>query len=208
VTQREHLSDEYLLRSIDDELSPSQAVRVATHLNICFECRRRLQEFRALSGEVDAIVNAASVAAPIEGREALRTELEAREVILVGAPGFSTRWLGVGLGLAATLALAILFLPTREHVNSGARASVAARGDSTFEIDGERFQALPYSNPDLPIGQSRIVQMQVPVSALTEAGVMLVPVSDQMAAPDRTVLADILLGMDGQPLGVHVLNSE
>jgi len=111
------------------------------------------------------------------------------------------------LGLAASLAFAtLLFLPGLRHkqgMNEPTRVTTAA-----LEIEGESFIALPYSNPDLPISSSRIVQMQVPVSSLAEAGVVFGPISNTAAAADRSVLADVLLGLDGQPLGVHVLEIE
>jgi hypothetical protein len=77
-----------------------------------------------------------------------------------------------------------------------------------FEVAGELFSPLPYSNPDLPIGAPHIVRMQVPVSSLSDAGIAFEPVSNQALTADSSVLADVLLGMDGQPLGVHVLGVE
>jgi hypothetical protein len=79
---------------------------------------------------------------------------------------------------------------------------------ASFEVDGETFVALPYSNPDLPLTAPHIVRMQVPVASLADAGITFEPVSSEVSSPDRSVLADVLLGIDGQPLGVHVLNAE
>ena len=50
--------------------------------------------------------------------------------------------------------------------------------------------------------------MQVPVSSLTAAGIVFEPVSIGASSADRTVLADLLIGTDGQPLGVHILGVE
>ena len=65
--------------------------------------------------------------------------------------------------------------------------------------------ALPYSNPDLSVNASHVVQMQVPVSSLTDAGLSFEPGSAEQAEFDHSVLADVLVGADGQPLGVHVI---
>ena len=81
----------------------------------------------------------------------------------------------------------------------------AATVASAIEVGGESFVPLPYSNPDLPVNESRIVEMQVPVSALNDIGIVLESVSNRESASDRSVLADVLMGTDGQPLGVHVL---
>jgi len=67
---------------------------------------------------------------------------------------------------------------------------------------------LPYSNPDLPASAPRIVQMQVPVSSLANIGISMEPAVNEILNQDRTVLADVLLGADGQPLGVHVVSWE
>jgi hypothetical protein len=53
-----------------------------------------------------------------------------------------------------------------------------------------------------------IVEMQVPVASLASAGLFFEPVSNEAGAPERSVLADVLVGLDGQPLGVHVLSVE
>jgi len=50
--------------------------------------------------------------------------------------------------------------------------------------------------------------MQVPVSSLADIGIALEPVSNEVLNQDRSVLADVLLGADGQPLGVHVVSWE
>jgi len=48
----------------------------------------------------------------------------------------------------------------------------------------------------------------VPVSSLADIGLGLEQVASEVSNQDRTVLADVLLGADGQPLGVHVVSWE
>jgi hypothetical protein len=50
--------------------------------------------------------------------------------------------------------------------------------------------------------------MQVSLSSLADIGIVLEPIANQVSGSDRSVLADILMGADGQPLGVNVLNVE
>src|SRR5579884_1466361 len=99
------------------------------------------------------------------------------------------------------------FLATIPAQQSPAVRAPEAQSNA-FEVAGELFSPLPYSNPDLPIGAPHIVRMQVPVSSLSDAGIVFEPVSNQTLTADSSVLADVLLGMDGQPLGVHVLGVE
>ena len=116
------------------------------------------------------------------------------------------------LAAAASLAVGVSYVPFSRMFQRSeqARALTASahfsQAGSPFEIDGETFQYLPYSNPDLPMGGAHIVQMQVPLSSLADAGVLVEPVANRITTPDRAVLADVLLGMDGQPIGVHVLS--
>jgi hypothetical protein len=46
----------------------------------------------------------------------------------------------------------------------------------------------------------------VPVSTLASAGIFVEPVASGLT--DHTVLANVLLGIDGQPMGIHVLSVE
>jgi hypothetical protein len=123
------------------------------------------------------------------------------------------RRFGWGMALAATLALGIILAPKPKSY-SGESAQQAASlpgtgaASSAIEVDGETFIALPYSNPDLPVSAPRIVQMQVPVSSLTDVGIAVEPVANDLLNQDRAVLADVLLGADGQPMGVHVVSWE
>jgi hypothetical protein len=97
----------------------------------------------------------------------------------------------------------------RSPIPEGAQVQqAAATASNAIEVDGETFVALPYSNPDLPSSAPRIVQMQVPASSLADVGIALEPIANGVFNQDRTVLADVLLGADGQPLGVHVVSWE
>ena len=120
------------------------------------------------------------------------------------------RRFGWGMAIAATLAIGIIVAPKQKvaATRGPAAAQVAPAVSSAIEIDGETFVALPYSNPDLPAAAPRIVQMQVPVSSLADIGIGSDLVANEVLNQDRTVLADVLLGADGQPLGVHVVSWE
>jgi anti-sigma factor RsiW len=114
------------------------------------------------------------------------------------------RW---SIAIAAGLLLAVLFLP-RPRLSPLPAPVTAAGMAQTFQVSGETFVALPYSNAELPMSALHIVEMQVPVSSLAEAGVIFEPVSIEQANPDRAVLADVLFGLDGEPLGVHVIDAD
>jgi hypothetical protein len=202
-----HLPDALLVASIDDELPSAEAASVASHLSACHDCWQRYQALRELSADIESAIAVPSVSFEDASRERLGRLLESREIAHanVSQPHVLRR-LSYALAIAAALAFALMFAPQWNRSVTVTRAGSALQ-PSSFQLDGESFVALPYSNPDLPLNSSHIVRMQVPVSSLAQAGVVFEPISNEMSAQDRSVLADVLLGIDGQPLGVHVLAS-
>ena len=209
-TGEKHVSNELLIRLLDDELSGEETVFVENHLAGCGACRERFAELRHVSNRFDSFVSSLHPAHSLWERRQLSQTLDSIENKTQAAERRpKAKQLGWGLAVAAGLVLGLTLLPHGKKaghaVPGGTGASQIA---SAFEVDGETFVPLPYSNPDLPLNAPHIVQMQVPVSSLAEAGVYFEPLGNRVAAPDRAVLADVLLGLDGQPLGVHVLPSD
>ena len=80
----------------------------------------------------------------------------------------------------------------RAHNIEALRATVAAAD----------FVALPTFDPAIPTGQSRIVRIDLPGSALQLIGY---PVEGQLL--DRRILTDVLVGQDGMPYAVRLVQS-
>jgi hypothetical protein len=155
---------------------------------------------------IESGVTAVPVGDPLGGRESLRQRLEARQTASPGhTPERVLRRFGWGMAIAASLALTIVMAPRNKNTADKQHSVQTATLANAIEVEGEVFVPLPYSNPDLPVNESRIVEMQVPISALNDIGIVLESVSNRESASDRSVLADVLMGTDGQPLGVHVL---
>lgn len=210
MSSPDHLTHDLLVRMMDDELSGGESMLVESHLSRCEECEQRYHELRSVSIRVESAVTAFAPESSSRHRDLLSQALELREhQAALPRQRKTLRRFGFGMAIAATLAVGALLGPQWTHrAKVGGVIAQAAQGGGAFEVDGERFVALPYSNPDLPLSASHIVQMQVPVSSLVDAGIVFEPVSRQVSAPDRSVLTDVLLGIDGQPLGVHVLDIE
>ncbi|MDQ2777875.1 MAG: zf-HC2 domain-containing protein [Acidobacteriota bacterium] len=201
----EHLDTGLLILAIDEELAEADRSAVEAHLSACADCKARYHELAILSVRLESVVAAIPVEAPASFRDRLAAGLDHPKP---NSPLMSWR-VGWGMAIAAGLALGLVFLPHRHEASGLAKAAAAsAAGTGTFELDGETFVSLPYSNSDLPVSAPRIVRMQMPVSALADAGLVFEPVSTETARPDRSVLADVLLGADGEPLGVHVVANE
>jgi len=208
----DHPTKGLLGRAIDDELSGSDIAFVESHLSTCESCKQEYHELRSVSSRLESALAEFVPAHSPGSRETLLEQLELRERPRKPTLRLkSASRLGWGVALAAGLVIGLFFGPQWKRDRSIAPAILneeARAANGAIEVDGETFQALPYSNPDLPINTRRIVQMQVPVSSLADAGIVFEPISSEVSAPDRSVLADVLLGLDGQPLGVHVLAAE
>lgn len=207
----EHLTDSVLIGILDDELSPLERTRAEEHLSSCDPCKSRYEAFRSVSDRLDCAAEAIVPQCSLFEREALARKLDERQAKATALPYGGRKVLarfGWGMAIAATLAIGVLFAPGRFQPSAGPLPLSTRHVMETLEVNGETFVALPYSNPNLPINTSHIVQMQVPVSSLAEAGVVFEAVSMEGTALDHSVLADVLVGMDGQPLGVHVLSAE
>jgi hypothetical protein len=130
-------------------------------------------------------------------------------------PNRVMRRFGWGMGIAATVAFAISMVPrhylTPQPELSDLTPAAATTQAGTIEVDGETFLPVPSSNADLSTASPHIVQMQVPVSSLADIGIVFEPVPNRVGGgvdAERSVLADVLVGADGQPRGVHVIGME
>lgn len=198
-----HLSSNLLIRAVDDEISGCEVLAMESHLAQCEPCRQAYQELRLASSKIEAMIAGVIPGSLQSDRQELIEQLERREGNSSRNSRDLARRFGWGMAIAATLAIGVLFVPERRNPVKPSNANFAE--STTLEVDGESFVALPYSNPELPVSSSHIVQMQVAVSSLADAGIVFEPIANRALRPDDSVLADVLLGIDGQPLGVHVL---
>jgi post-segregation antitoxin (ccd killing protein) len=206
----DHLTHDLLVRALDDELMPEQAAAIEAHLSACKTCREQYEILRTLSIRLSTLVSAADAKLNDHARTSLWQELEVREQQPIPrTPERIIRRLEWSLAIAASLAVAAFLVPlSHQHKPKPVGHSVIAETNGTIEVDGETFIMLPYSNPELPLNAPHIVQMEVPVASLADAGVTLEPISNEMANADDSVLADVLIGLDGQPLGIHILSAQ
>lgn len=209
-----HLDMSALIRAADGELPESEMLSTRKHLSVCQECKRVFEEVQELSVQVETAVASQPVPASFADRQQLARTLE-RSELASGASSqnadrnarFILRRFGWSMAIAASVALGVMIASHARRTSPVVERSMTTQTDA-LEVDGETFIPLPYSNPDLPVNSSRVVEMQVPVSSLTDAGIVFEPVANGYRSADRTVLADVLIGTDGQPLGVHILGVE
>ncbi len=206
----DHLTNDLLVGALDGELSNSESALVESHLPDCEHCTQRYAALRLLSVRIESIIAGAAPEILKADREALAERLDSAGIPAARDKSHRSvvrilRWSG---GIAAAILLAMLFAPHLVHVSTQSQMAALPSRSAALEVDGETFIPLPYSNPDLPMSAPHIVEMQVPVSSLASAGLVFEPVANTAAGAEPSVLADVLLGTDGQPLGVHVLSVE
>lgn len=215
----EHLSQDLIFRTVDDELTSAERFECEAHLAVCEACRRELAALREFSSRIEVAVQSVPIPEIGTGRRDLQTAIEGRRsktALSLQPPGRVMRRFGWGMAIAATLALGVLIAPRHEslvpQIASGEAAvhEASAAQPAMLEVEGETFLPVPYSNADLPITAPHIVQMQVPISSLADVGIVLEPVTNRVSGQDNegSVLADVLVGADGQPRGVHVLGAD
>jgi hypothetical protein len=147
-----------------------------------------------LSSRLETLIGGIATDASYSDRESLKQKLEPqqRSTLATHTPEKILKRFGWAMAIAATLAIGITFAPRTKHApNNNEPALLQAANTESFEVNAPH-----------------IVQMPVPVSSLTAAGVAFEPISSEVSAGEDSVLADVLLGIDGQPLGVHVTGVE
>ena len=77
-----------------------------------------------------------------------------------------------------------------------------SRSATPTVIASSDFIALPSFDPDIPIGQARMIRVELPGSDLQIIGY---PVYEDLL--QRRVLADVLVGQDGQPYAVRLIQT-
>lgn len=205
----QHISNEVLARFLDDECSGAEMAAVEQHLAVCSQCKESYNDLGVLSRSVEDFIGTIAPKYAENERDALVLLLNTESGHFPRPSEKVLQRLAWGMALAASLAVGLVLIPELKHPLAKTPRTVQdiQQTGSVLEVDGETFVRLPYSNPDLPV-TAHIVQMQVPVSSLADAGVHFEAISNEVSGGNDSVLADVLLGIDGQPLGVHVLNPE
>ena len=182
--ERNHLSDECLLRGLDGELAADDDASLRLHLADCEPCRERMRQVEGVSRALDALGE--SLAVP-EGNQ--RAALVSA---LAGAPvpqkGVRYGWLSAA---AAVVTAAGIWLMLSAKAPEAERHTAAAGG----------FIALPYSDDSMASEGAVVLQVELPRMALVLAGM---PAGD--VPSDGRVRAEVLVGADGLARGIRFIN--
>jgi hypothetical protein len=84
----------------------------------------------------------------------------------------------------------------------GAAPQTAAKAEGGSATLRRLFEPIPYT---VPLGENEsaaVVRMKIPVAALLAAGFRM-PAAD----PAAVIAADVLVGADGRPHGIHLVSA-
>jgi hypothetical protein len=198
----EHISEQDLLMAIDGELTSDRQDAVTAHAAVCAACEETRTRLEQLSHDVAALHRPAVAFRPEESAVAgLLSRIAA-----AGAPR-KTHWTSRPLVYANTLvALAaaitcILLLPSL-HVGNTSHASHPAHAAAVYDLDQPMppgYVSLPYGDPSLPLDDAEVLPVDLSADDLELMGV------DAGDEPVDGVKAEILIGMDGWPRAIRIV---
>ena len=179
-------------------LPESTANLVESHLEVCSTCAARLQRERELTSGLKALAGlAADARPPVEMEQRLLDAFAVMHTRASRTRTYSRVWraaaavLLVATGLATWMASRV---PPDLSSGGGQREASAGRG----ALDD--FMALPVASGLPALESGVIVRIELPVAALPRYGVAIPD------TPKREVQADLLVGQDGQPRAIRVIN--
>jgi hypothetical protein len=172
-------------------LPESTAALVASHLEGCGTCAARLQRERELSAGLTAVAALTSAARPAPEME--QRLLDAYAVMHAQASRTRT-YSRVWRAAAAVLLIAAGLSTWSVWDVQRAGPANAARGPF------DEFMPLPIASALPALESGVILRIELPVAALPRYGVAIPD------TPRREVQADLLVGQDGQPRAIRLIN--
>lgn len=216
MTHAVHLSEDLIARIVDNELTPTERLFAERHLATCTVCRQKRREWAEVAEQVQDLVLEQEPVVPANARQRLVSALaQGAPVATASIPQEASAWWkwGAVASVAASLAFLLSLPPVRTHMNEllnpfatkvqTATANGAANQASTEETE-RNYIPLPYSGVALAEGEEEIVRVQLPASDLANQGI----IPPGAYAENSWVDADLLLGLDGQPQGIRLVNTD
>jgi hypothetical protein len=194
----EHVSESDLLLAFDGELPADRRAAVCAHTRDCAACKEKWASLERLNREVAALQGPDVELAP---EEIAVTALLSR-IDRAGAPR-RTHWTSRSFAVANTLvAIAaaitcIVLLPSLRVSSRGASHPAAVYDLEQAVPPG--YVSLPFADPALPLDDAEVLPVQLSAEDLELMGV------DVTDAPREGVQAELLIGMDGWPRAIRII---
>jgi hypothetical protein len=102
--------------------------------------------------------------------------------------------------VAAASAVIASAPPVPPQPKAGRHRHPHPKRDATVATDNPGFFALPFSDDALPLRDATVVRVQLPIEELRLTGLAV-----EGADTGATIQADVLLGIDGLPRGIRLV---
>jgi hypothetical protein len=198
----EHIAEQDLLLAYDNELPAERNEVVRIHARECEQCGRRWSALAELS-EQTATVGCPDVRFQPEGA-AVASLLAG--MASAGKPSrrhWTSRPLVYANALVALAAaiVCVLLLPSR-HLSQNARNNHVTRTAPAYDVDQAipaGYVSLPFADPALPLDDAAVLPVKLSAEDLELMGV------DASDTSGDGVQAEILIGMDGWPRAIRIV---
>ena len=172
----EHIPESDLLLALDGELGDERMEVVLAHTLECATCEEKWMELAWVSRQAEAI--AVRDARPKAARLAWRPFAVANTLAAV-----------------AVAITCIVLLPSLRHTP---HVSPAVRNDVEEPVPAG-YVSLPFADPALPVDEEDVLPVQLSTEDLELMGI------DTGDAPEDGVKAEVLIGMDGWPRAIRIV---
>ena len=212
-----HPDQVQLLLALDGELEPGEIASIATHVESCSVCRGRWEQWKRLSERIVEYHEGALQAqipqmSPLFARAETRSRRSPARVVAafssVAAAVVFLVWLvtradrpaPVPMAPGASAEVAAATLPATPQPQAVHRRRVPRRRVGMAAEDNGGFVALPFSDAALPLRDATVVRVELPIEELWLSGLAV-----EGGYRETMVQADVLLGIDGLPRGIRVV---
>lgn len=194
----EHISEQELLLAFDGELPPERNEAVLAHTVDCRVCEAKWaglshwsEQVTVLEGQGVRLRPTEAAAAALVARIDARTEKK------------TTYWMPHSLAVANTLVAVAIAITCIVLLPSLRRTLYpAAHPAATYDVEQAvpaGYVSLPFADPALPLDDAQVLPVQLSGEDLALMGV------DVGESPQDVVQAEVLIGMDGWPRAIRII---
>lgn len=160
-----HLDEGLLTALLDNELAPAERLAAETHLGECADCRRLLEEVKAVASEADGLVEAVQL--PVR-----RAPADAANAPTRRSRWKSSRWRVLAWAASVTLALGLGWMASdlrQPHSPvAGPGESAAAAPSAAVMMERLRDSAKPAAAPPVAANPERLARQSASPEAARE----------------------------------------
>ena len=201
----EHISESDLLLAFDGELPAERGAAIRSHTEECAECGTRWTALQEMSGQLAALMPEVKLGPQDAAVAALTARMEQPAKRRIGA---RTLVFANALAAVAAAVICVVMWPSFR-----AAKHAPARPAAVYDFEEavpEGYVSLPFADPALPLDDAAVLPVELSAEDLENMDpAMSEAIEDAeggAAAGSKTaVKAEILIGMDGWPRAIKIV---